>query len=53
MRGHQLSEALTGDGDRIFSARLRFGARRHRLEADRLALGERQNAGMAKEESEF
>jgi hypothetical protein len=38
--GIQLGEAITGDGAAIFRHALRFGARRHRIEADRLPLCE-------------
>ena len=47
--GIQLSEAITGDGAAIFRRRVRHGPRRDRLEADRLALRERQDAGQVKE----
>jgi hypothetical protein len=40
-QGIQLSQAITGDGAAIFSPRLRFGARRHRLEAERFSLRQR------------
>src|SRR3954453_20029155 len=48
--GIQLSEAITGDGARIFRHACWMGPRRHRLEADRLSLCEWPDAGMAEDQ---
>ena len=48
--GIQFSEAITGDGGRHLSACLRFGPRRHRLEAHRLAIREWPDTGMAEDQ---
>jgi hypothetical protein len=48
--GIQFSEAITGDRAAIFRHALRFGPRRHRLEAHGLALRQRPDAGMAEDE---
>jgi len=51
--GIQLSEAITGDGAAVFRHVL-DGPRRHCVEAHRLSIRERPDAGMAEdEESEF
>jgi hypothetical protein len=48
--GIQLSEAITGDGAAIFRHACLDGPRRHRLEADRLALCERPDTCLVEDE---
>jgi hypothetical protein len=47
--GIQLSEAITGDGTAIFAIPVGWGSK-HRLEADRVALRQRSNAGLVEVE---
>jgi hypothetical protein len=48
--GIQLSEAITGDAGHDLPTRLRFGARRHCLEARWVAICEWPDTGMAEDD---